>query len=89
MSYLRFFKGSWRTLIGRWVAVYKAVMTNTLSFVSESTNTRLRFNVKKFESFLMRTAYGPKNPQIVFFEELKATLMDPLLIGLDVILLSV
>lgn len=37
----------------------------------------------------MRTAYGPKNPQIVFFEELKATLMDPLLIGLDVILLSV
>ena len=64
-------------------------MTNVLSFVSESTNTRLRVNVKKFESFFMRTAYGPKNAQIVFFEALKATLMESLLLGLDVILLSV
>lgn len=38
----------------------------------------------------MRTAaYGPKNAQIVFFEELKATLMESLLPGLDVILPSV
>ena len=38
----------------------------------------------------MRTAaYGPKNAQIVFFEELKATLMESLLLGLDVILPSV
>lgn len=64
-------------------------MTNVLSFVSESTNTRLRFNVKKFESFLMPTAHGPKNAQIVFFEELKATLTESLLLGLNVILLSV
>ena len=37
----------------------------------------------------MRTTYGPENAQIVFFEELKATLMKSLLLGLDVILLSV
>ena len=34
----------------------------------------------------MRTTYGPENVQIVFFEELKATLMK--LLGSDVILLS-
>ena len=37
----------------------------------------------------MRTAYGPENAQIVFFEELKVTLMKFLLLGFDVILLSV
>ena len=36
----------------------------------------------------MRTAYGPPNGQIVFFEELKATLMESLLLGLDLIVLS-
>ena len=36
----------------------------------------------------MRTAYGPENEQIVFFEELKATLMKFLLLGLKVILVT-
>ena len=36
----------------------------------------------------MCTAYGPPNGQIVFFEELKATLMESLLLGLDLIVLS-
>ena len=36
----------------------------------------------------MRTSYAPRNGQIVFFEELKATLMESLLLGLDLIVLS-
>ena len=35
----------------------------------------------------MRTAYAPPNGQIVFSEELKATLMESLLLGLDLIVL--
>ena len=36
----------------------------------------------------MRTAYGPPDRQIVFFEELTATFMESLLLGLDLIVLS-
>ena len=35
----------------------------------------------------MRTADAPPNGQIVFFEELKATLMEFLLLGLDLTVL--
>ena len=36
----------------------------------------------------MGTAYATPNRKIVFFEELKATLMESLLLGLDLIVLS-
>ena len=65
-------------------------MTNVVSFVSESFFHQhyIKIQRKKCESFLMCTAYGPPNGQIVFFEELKATLMESLLLGLDLIVLS-
>ena len=65
-------------------------MTNVVSFVSESFFHQhyIKIQHKKCESFLMCTAYGPQNGQIVFFEELKATLTESLLLGLDLIVLS-
>lgn len=48
----------------------------------------IKIQRKNFESFLMRTAYATPNGQIVSFEKLKATLMESLLLGLDLIVLS-